>query len=77
MSVTSRQVTANVRLWLYVETLQVIVSILIQYIRYVYETPNLPPFCTFSVLFCRQARVERYPAAAAAAPRLRILAGIG
>eukprot|EP01049_Picozoa_sp_SAG25_P014900 SAG25_NODE_2811_length_1374_cov_3.356078_1_plen_68_part_10 len=50
MSVTSRQVTANVRLWLYVESLQVIVSILIQYIRYVYETPNLPPFCTFSVL---------------------------
>ena len=55
MSVTSRQVTANVRLWLYVESLQVIVSILIQYIRYVYETPNLSPFCTFSVLFCRQA----------------------
>jgi WD40 repeat protein len=38
-----------------VESLQVIVSNVIQYFRYVYKTPNLSPFCTFSVLFCRQA----------------------
>jgi hypothetical protein len=44
-----------------VESLQVIVSTLIQYIRYVYKTPNLPPFCTFSVLFGRQAAGEFGP----------------
>jgi hypothetical protein len=44
-SYPSRQVMLNVRLWLHVESLQVILAYEIQYSRYFYKTPNLPPFC--------------------------------